>query len=54
MEILKSSRQKIDQASVWMGSANKRAEKKNYWSMFKKKGSSFLLSPDHYSQRSAG
>jgi hypothetical protein len=54
LEFLKSFRQKIDQASVWLGSANKRAEKKNYWSMFKKKGSSFLLSPDHYSQRSAG
>jgi hypothetical protein len=54
LEFLRSFRQKIDQASVWLGSANKRAEKKNYWSMYKKKGSSFLLSPDHYSQRSAG
>ena len=54
LEFLQSFRLKIDQASVWLGSANKRAEKKNYWSMFKKKGSSFLLSPDHYSQRSAG
>lgn len=54
LEFLRSFRQKIDQASVWLGSANKRAEKKNYWSMYKKKGSSFLLSPDHYLQRSAG
>ncbi len=54
LEFLRSFRQKIDQASVWLGNANKRAEKKNYWSMYKKKGSSFLLSPDHYSQRSAG
>lgn len=54
LEFLQSFRLKIDQASVWLGSANKRAEKKNYWSMYKKKGSSFLLSPDHYLSRSAG
>lgn len=54
LEFLQSFRQKIDQASVWLTSSNKRAEKKNYWSMYKKKGSSFLLSPDHYLQRSAG
>jgi hypothetical protein len=51
---LQSFRQKINEASVWLSSCNKRAEKKNYWSMYKKKGSSFLLSPDHYLQRSAG
>lgn len=54
LEFLQSFRKKIDQASVWLEGSNKRAEKKNYWSMYKKKGSSFLLSPDHYSQRSAG
>jgi hypothetical protein len=54
LKFLQSFRQKIDQASVWLGSTNKRAEKKNYWSMYKKKGSSFLLSPDHYLSRSAG
>jgi len=54
LEFLQSFRKKIDQATVWLGATNKRAEKKNYWTMYKKKGSSFLLSPDHYSQRSAG
>lgn len=54
LEFLQSFRQKIDQASVWLRSTNKRAEKKNYWSQYKKKGASFLLSPDHYLQRSAG
>jgi hypothetical protein len=54
LEFLQSFRKRIDEASVWLGSSNKRAEKKNYWSMYKKKGSSFLLSPDHYLQRSAG
>lgn len=54
LEFLQSFRQKIDQASTWLQSSNKRAEKKNYWAMYKKKGSSFLLSPDHYLSRSAG
>jgi hypothetical protein len=54
LEFLRSFREKIDLAAVWLQGSNKRAEKKNYWSMYKKKGSSFLLSPDHYLQRSAG
>lgn len=54
LEFLQSYRKKIDQAVVWLQSSNKRAQKKNYWSMYKKKGSSFLLSPDHFLQRSAG
>lgn len=54
LEFLQSFRKKIDQAAVWLQSSNKRAEKKNYWATYKKKGSSFLLSPDHYLQRSAG
>jgi len=54
LEFIKSFRKKIEEASVWLHSTNKRAEKKNYWAMYKKKGSSFLLSPDHYLQRSAG
>lgn len=49
-----SFRKKIEEASVWLGASNKRAEKKNYWAMYKKKGASFLLAPDHYLQRSAG
>lgn len=54
LTFLRSFRERIDLASTWMESANKRAEKKNYWSTYKKKGSSFLLSPDHYLSRSAG
>ncbi len=54
LEFLQSFRKKIDLAATWLQSSNKRAEKKNYWNMYKKKGSSFLLSPEHYSQRSAG
>ncbi|QQG41350.1 MAG: hypothetical protein HYV90_04280 [Candidatus Woesebacteria bacterium] len=54
LEFLQSFRAKIDNAATWLQSSNKRAQKKNYWSMYKKKGSSFLLSPDHYLQRSAG
>ncbi|OGM82335.1 hypothetical protein A2394_01920 [Candidatus Woesebacteria bacterium RIFOXYB1_FULL_42_36] len=54
LEFLQSFRKRIDYAAAWLQSSNKRAQKKNYWNMYKKKGSSFLLSPDHYLQRSAG
>ncbi|MFH1863944.1 MAG: DUF5660 family protein [bacterium] len=54
LDFVKSFRKKIDSASVWLQSSNKRAEKKNFWAMYKKKGSSFLLSPDHYLSRAAG
>lgn len=54
LEFIKSFRKKIDNASVWLQGANKRAQKKNYWSQYKKLGSSFLLNADHYNQRSAG
>lgn len=54
LEFIKSFRKKIESAGVWLNATNKRAEKKNYWTTYKKKGSSFLLSPDHYLQRSAG
>ena len=54
LEFLTSFRKKIDYTAAWLQSSNKRAEKKNYWAMYKKKGSSFLLSPDHYLLISAG
>lgn len=54
LDYLMSFRKRIDYTTAWLQSSNKLAEKKNYWNMYKKKGSSFLLSPDHYLQRSAG
>lgn len=54
LEFIASFRKKIEHAGHWLHAVNKRAEKKNYWAMYKKKGSSFLLAPDHYLQRSAG
>ena len=54
LEFVKSFRKKIEEASIWLQSTNKRAEKKNYWTRYKKHGSKFLLSPDHYLSRSAG
>ncbi len=54
LEFIKSFRKKIEDASIWLQSVNKRAMKKNYWSLYKQHGSKFLLSPDHYLQRSAG
>jgi hypothetical protein len=54
LEFVKSFRKKIDEASVWLHTTNKRAEKKNYWAKYKKHGAKFLLSADHYLTRSAG
>jgi len=54
LNFIKSFRKKIENASLWLGTSNRRAEKKNFWSIYKKHGSKFLLAPDHYLQRSAG
>jgi hypothetical protein len=54
LEFVKSFRKKVEEASVWLCAANKRAQKKNYWNTYKKQGAKFLLSADHYLTRSAG
>lgn len=54
IKLISDFRKKIDSAVVWMQGASRRAEKKNFWSQYKKKGTSFLLSGESYSQRSAG
>jgi hypothetical protein len=54
LSFIRSFRERIEESSLWLHSSNKRAARKNYWAMYKKKGSSFLLAPDHYLQRSAG
>ncbi len=54
LEFIKSFRKKIEDASVWLNSLNKRVQKKNYWALYKKHGGKFLLSADHYLTRSAG
>jgi hypothetical protein len=55
LEFITSFRKKIDSAETWLRSVNKRASKKNMWGQnYKKKGSSYLLSSEHYLQRSAG
>lgn len=54
LSFIRSFRKKVENASLWLNATNSRAEKKNFWSIYKKHGSKFLLSPDHYLQRSAG
>lgn len=54
VEFIKSFRKKLKEAGTWLQAANKRAEKKNYWTKYKKHGAKFLLSADHYLTRSAG
>ena len=54
IEFLKSFRKKVEKAAVWLHAVNNRANKKNFWSLYKSQGSKFFLSGEHYSQRSAG
>lgn len=54
LAFIKSFRQKIDNASTWLHATNTRANQKSYWAKYKKLGSKFLLSSEHYLTRSAG
>ena len=54
LEFIRSFRKKVKNASEWLHMSNKRAQKKNYWSQYKKHGAKLLLSGESYSQRSAG
>lgn len=55
LEFIKSFRKKIEDAAVWLSSLNRRAGKKNVWgSHYKSYGAKYLLSGEHYLQRSAG
>ncbi|OGM08793.1 hypothetical protein A2159_02160 [Candidatus Woesebacteria bacterium RBG_13_34_9] len=55
LEFIKSFSKKIEEASVWLHSINKRAARKNAWGAnYKKHGAKYLLSGEHYLQRSAG
>jgi len=53
LKIIKTARLEIEKASIWLEATSKRAGMK-YWNRYKKHGSSFLLSADHYLTRSAG
>ena len=55
LEFIKSFRKKVEEASIWLHSVNRRAARKNAWgSNYKKYGAKYLLSGEHYLQRSAG
>lgn len=54
LEFLKSFRTKVEDASSWLHSINQRAQKKNFWSQYKKMGGKRLLSQEDYNGRSAG
>ncbi len=55
LEFINSFRKKIEEAGVWLHAVNKRASKKNMWgTQYKKHGAKYLLSGEHYLQRSAG
>lgn len=55
LEYIKSFRKRVENASVWLYAFNKRAAKRNAWgAAYKKFGAKYLLSGEHYLQRSAG
>lgn len=55
LEFIRSFRKKIEEAGVWLNELNKRVAKKNAWGVaYKKYGAKYLLSGEHYLQRSAG
>jgi len=52
---IKSFRQNVEEASYWLSRHNKRAATRNKWGAnLKKHGAKYLLSGEHYLQRSAG
>lgn len=53
LKIVRDARLQIEKASVWLEASSKRSRMK-YWARYKKHGSSFLLSADHYLTRFAG
>lgn len=53
LKIIRTARLEIEKASIWLEATSKRTRMK-YWNRYKKHGSSFLLSADHYLTRSAG
>lgn len=54
-EFIKSFRKRIESANEWLTISNRRAAKKNAWGAnYKKHGAKYLLSGEHYLQRSAG
>lgn len=55
LAFIKSFRAKIQEARTWLYAVNKRSQKRNMWGMnYKKHGAKYLLSSEHYLQRSAG
>ena len=55
LNFIRSFRKKIESAGVWLQAVNRRAAKKNAWGAnYKKHGAKYLLSGEHYLQRSAG
>jgi len=53
-EMLILAKKNVDQATVWLETFNKRKNKKNYWSQFKKSGTQWSLSNERYVATSVG
>ncbi len=54
LEAIKSFRERSENASVWLHTANKRAGRKTFWDQYKVSGGKRLLAAEDYNGRSAG
>lgn len=53
-EFLRNFSQGIENSITWLSATNKKAQKKTFWGLYKQYKGKFLLSGEHFSQRSAG
>lgn len=55
ISFIKSLRQKVDEATTWLGAVNKKSRKQPYyWTQFKSSGTKFMLSQERYMATQAG
>ena len=54
LNFLKDFSRGIENSIMWLSATNKRGQKKTFWSLYKQYKGKFLLSGEHFSQRSAG
>jgi len=54
LSVIRAAREKVEDSSAWLGAAQGKGAKKDYWSMFKKHGTTFGLSGERSVATSVG
>jgi hypothetical protein len=54
LAVIRSARQKVEDSEAWLGTVQGKGAKKDYWSMFKKHGTTFGLSGERSAATSVG